>query len=133
MDTRNCKYCGVEFHKVNFGKLTGDIDGTFNEGYCCKFHRKSHEKQLIAEGVLERPEIGHLVFKDKQFKDVSGESVYFKEPYFDQGLRRKFNSVQEKTEFLNKHKIVDSGESTLSKTKFKSELEKARYYAKKGN
>lgn len=108
----------------------GDIDGTFNEGYCCKFHRKSHEKQMIEEGLLERPEIGSIILKDKQYTDLSGESVYFKEPYFDQGLRRRFNSVQEKTEFLNKNRLIDSGDSTLSKGKFKSELEKARQIAK---
>ncbi len=131
MDTRTCKFCGVEFHKHHVGQLTGDIDGTFNDGYCSKFHRKDHEKQMIREGIMERPEIGHLVFKDKQYKDASGESVYFKEPYFDQGLRRQFNSVQEKAGFLNKYKYVDSGQSTLSSSKFKSELEKAKYYARK--
>lgn len=124
-DTRTCRFCGVEFYKVN------PIDGTdiFNEGYCCKFHRKDHEKQLIREGQIESPEIGNIVLKDKQYKDKSGESVYFKEPYFDQGLRRRFNSVQEKAEFLNKNGMVDSGLQTLNKQKFKSELEKARYIA----
>lgn len=55
-----------------------------------------------------------VIMKDKKYKDISGETVYFpkdEKPYFDQGLRRTFHSVQEKAEFLNKHKIISTGDS----------------------
>ena len=126
-DTRTCKYCGVEFHKV----IAVDGLDIFNEGYCCKFHRKDHERQLIREGKMDAPEIGNIVLKDKQYTDISGEPVYF-DGKFDQSLRRKFNSVKEKADFLNKHKLVDSGMSTFNKNQVKSELEKVKYLQKGG-
>ena len=52
-----------------------------------------------------------IILKDKKFKDQKGDTIYFKEPYFDEGLRRRFNSIQEKTEFIHKHNIVSTGDS----------------------
>ena len=46
-----------------------------------------------------------------KYKDNSGETIYFKQPYFDQGLRRKFNSAEEKHQFMKAHNIISTGES----------------------
>ena len=54
-----------------------------------------------------------IILKDKynsKYKDKSGESIYF-DGKFDEGLRRKFNSIQEKAEFLNKRQIISTGDS----------------------
>ena len=52
-----------------------------------------------------------IIMKDKKYRDQRGETIYFKEPYFDDGLRRRFNSIQEKAEFINKRQIVSTGDS----------------------
>lgn len=128
-DTRCCKYCGVEFsHCI-------DHDGVFDEGYCSKFHRKDHERQLIKEGRMEGINVGGVSLKNQQYKDGSGETVWFpadEKPYFDQAFRRTFHSQAEKAAFMKEKKVVSSGESDLSRYKHKDLLHYTREQAKKG-
>lgn len=68
-----------------------------------------------------------IIMKDKKYRDAAGETIYFKEPYFDQGLRRKFNSIQEKANFINSKKIVSDGSSDAQlKKERKQEYEKSQ-------
>lgn len=60
------------------------------------------------------------------FKDKAGQTIDFKEPYFDTAMRRKFSSAKEKHEFMNTHGIVQNGDSD-SKVK----AEKKSHYEKK--
>lgn len=60
------------------------------------------------------------------YKDRAGQSIDFKEPYFDTALRRRFSSAKEKHEFMNVHGIVQNGDSD-SKVK----VEKKRHYEHK--
>ena len=55
------------------------------------------------------------------FKDRAGQSVHFKEPYFDTALRRRFNSAAEKANFLNKNGIVEAGDSDVKVKKERKE------------
>lgn len=128
MDTRCCKYCGVEFSKITLD------EGTFDEGYCCKFHRKDHEKQLIREGKMDGVNVGGVSLKNKQYTDASGETVWFpadEKPYFDQAFRRVFNSPAEKAAFMKQTGAVSSGESDLPKSKHRDLLEYTREQARK--
>lgn len=111
MDTRICKFCGIEFNKIRFD------EGTFDDGYCSKFHRKDHEKQLIREGKLSL-DVGDnfAVLKDTKFRDSKGERIWFPKdgkPYFDQALRRTFNSIQEKSDYMKQNKIFMDGSSAF--------------------
>ncbi len=54
---------------------------------------------------------GFVMGTGNKLVDASGERVYFKQPYFDTGLRRKFNTVEEKHKFMVKNKIVQNGDS----------------------
>lgn len=52
--------------------------------------------------------------KDTKYKDLSGEKVWFpkdERPYFDEGLRKTFNNVKEKKQFMDKHGVVSHGSS----------------------
>jgi hypothetical protein len=111
IDTRSCKNCGIEFSKVSLGQITGDYDGTFNEGYCNKFCRREHEKQLKLECVdFGAP----CVLKDTKYRDSNGERIWFPKdgkPYYDRALGRKFNSIQEKQQHMKEKGIVMDGSS----------------------
>ena len=48
---------------------------------------------------------------NRHAKDVRGERVDFKEPYFDQGLRRAFRSAEEKSAHMIKLGICQNGDS----------------------
>jgi len=116
IDTRTCKFCGIEFNKIKTD------EGTFDEGYCCKFHRKDHEKQLIKEGKMkvddDDDDKDFVVLKDTKYRDGRGERVWFPKdgrPYFDKALRKTFNSIQEKTAYMKEKKIIMDGSSALKK------------------
>lgn len=47
------------------------------------------------------------------FTDKAGNSVHFKEPYFDTALRRSFVSAKEKADFMNSNGIVEAGDSDV--------------------
>ena len=52
--------------------------------------------------------------------DLSGESIWFPKsgkPYFDQGLRRTFNTPKEKKSFMDEHKIVSTGQLDMDDVK----------------
>jgi len=66
-----------------------------------------------------------IVKKGKKLRDKSGEPIYFKKPYFDKGLRRTFKSAEEKANFLNKHNIVDYGDSQA-----KADRQRKEYHEK---
>lgn len=112
MDTRTCKYCGIEFHQIS-----PELDeGTFNEGFCQKLHRKYHENQLIKEGKLESVKsfASFGIMKNSRYRDVYGEKIWFpadERPYFDRALQRKFSSVKEKAEYMKENKLVMDGSS----------------------
>jgi len=130
MDTRNCKFCGVEFNKVRFD------EGTFDEGYCCKFHRKDHEKQLIREGRIKIDDdgIGFSVLVDSKQRDLSGEKIWFPKdgkPYFDKSLRKEFKSIQEKKAWMKEQKIVMHGSSSPKKWPIESGDMRSKEYRKR--
>ena len=61
-----------------------------------------------------------IIVRNTSLKDKSGERVWFPKdgkPYFDQGLRTKFNTPQEKKAFMDKHNIVDGGSDDLNRKK----------------
>ena len=79
-----------------------------------RFHKDRNDKKCSrCGGVTDRLlSAGNPIFKDKKFKDMSGDSIDFPKdgrPYFDQGLRRTFHNIQEKKKFMDKHKIVSHG------------------------
>ena len=100
IDTRCCKFCGVEFSKVP-PHLN---EGTFDDGYCSKFHRKDHEEQLIREGKLEKLSgNGFSVMKDTSVRDLNGERIWFpkdERPYYDKAAKRVFNNIQQKKQWI---------------------------------
>lgn len=52
--------------------------------------------------------------KDTKYKDKTGDTIWFpkdERPYFDKGLRRTFNNIKEKKEFMDKNGIVSHGSS----------------------
>lgn len=52
--------------------------------------------------------------------DLSGDKIWFPKdgkPYFDQGLRRTFNTPQEKKQFMDAHKIVSAGHMDIDNAK----------------
>lgn len=54
------------------------------------------------------------VFKDTKYKDKVGERIWFpkdEKPYFDTALRRKFSSIKEKKEYMDKNDLVMDGSS----------------------
>ena len=64
-----------------------------------------------------------------KYKDKSGERVYFPKdgkPYFDQAFRRTFTSDKEKADFMNKHNIVDAGDSDIDLKRQKKEHEQQK-------
>ena len=113
IDTRCCKFCGVEF------SLLVDYDGTFDEGYCNKLHRKDHEKQMIASGelVFYDKSMDVAIMKDGEYRDCKGEKIWFPKdgrPYFDKALRRTFNTIKEKHQYMKENKLHMDG-STMPK------------------
>lgn len=52
-----------------------------------------------------------LILKDQKFKDKTGQKIHFEKPYFDTALRQHFSSINQKAEFMNKHGIVERGDS----------------------
>lgn len=67
------------------------------------------------------------------FKDKAGQSIHFKEPYFDTALRRRFSSAREKSEFMNKNGIVEAGDSDVKvKRERKEHFEMKNDTKKKG-
>jgi len=103
---KKCKFCG---HDIYSDK---DSDGTYEEGYCNKFERKDHEKQLIKEGRMEGIKgTGFNVLKDTKYRDVNGELIHFSEPYYDRALQRTFHSKKEKCSYMRKNNLVMDGSS----------------------
>ena len=47
----------------------------------------------------------------KNAKDAKGERVYFKQPYFDKGLRRRFESAEQKSQYMRANDMVQNGDS----------------------
>lgn len=123
-DTRCCKFCGIEFSKVRFGNIVGDFDCTFNEGYCCKFHRKDHEKQLIKEGKLEPIRTFNFgIMKDTKYRDSRGELIHFPSdgrPYYDRALQKTFYSKKQKAEYMKEKKLVMDGSSDFKRKPIES-------------
>ncbi len=107
---KKCKYCGKDIHPQP------DLDGTYEESYCDKLHRKSHETQLIKEGKMEgiKPS-GFNVLVDNNLRDSRGDMIHFKEPYFDRALQRTFHSKKEKAQYMKKNKLHMDGSSTPNK------------------
>ena len=52
-----------------------------------------------------------IVRSSKKVLDKAGERIWFEKPYFDTALRRTFQSIDEKKEFMDKHGIVNNGDS----------------------
>lgn len=128
MDTRTCKYCGIEFGLMKFD------DGTFEEGYCCKFHRKDHEKQLVKEGVIKIEhgnEVG--ILKDTNYRDINGERIWFPKdgrPYYDQALKRTFHTIQEKQAYMKEKKLFMDGSSNPNRWPIESGDNRSRSHRK---
>ena len=91
---KKCKYCGKDIYQER------DLDGTYEESYCDKLHRKAHEKELIREGRIDGIEATKFgVLKDSKYRDSRGELIWFPKddkPYFDRALQRTFHSKKEK-------------------------------------
>lgn len=54
------------------------------------------------------------ITKNTKYKDKAGETIWFpkdEKPYFDKALRRTFNSIEEKKMYMDKHGIVQNGDS----------------------
>ena len=106
---KKCKYCGKDIYQEK------DLDGTYEESYCDKLHRKYHEKELMKDGKLDGIEItGVGILKDTKYRDSRGELVWFPsdgQPYFDKALQRTFNSKIEKCEYLKQNGLVMDGSS----------------------
>lgn len=103
-----CKFC--------FSPLSGeDTEGTWEEGYCSKFCRGDHEKQLIKDGKMEGIHvngINALILKDSKLRDANGSPVWFPKdgrPYFDSALRRVFHTKQEKVSYMKENHLVMDG------------------------
>lgn len=54
-------------------------------------------------------------------KDKAGQSITFKEPYFDAAFRRTFKSAKEKADFMNKNGMVEAGDSDVKVKKERKE------------
>ena len=106
---KKCKYCGKDIFQEK------DLDGTYDESYCNKIHRKDHERQLIKDGMMSGIEdSGFSVMKDTQYRDGNGELIHFPgdgRPYFDMALQRTFHSKKEKCEYMKKNGLVMDGSS----------------------
>ena|SRR3990167_522120 len=106
---KKCKYCGKDIYQER------DLDGTYNEGYCDKLHRKYHEKELIKEGKIEPIEATRFsILKDTNYRDANGELVWFPKddsPYFDRALQRTFHSRAEKVGYMKEKGLVMDGSS----------------------
>ena len=46
-----------------------------------------------------------------KYKDAAGEKIWFEKPYFDDAFRRRFNTVEEKAEFMKKVNAASVGDS----------------------
>jgi len=69
----------------------------------------------------------HIIVRggSRHAKDAHGDRVDFKEPYFDKGLRRRFETAEEKSAYMRSHDIVSTGESDYDlKRRHKQEMEK---------
>lgn len=107
---KKCKYCGRDIFQEK------DPDGTYEESYCDKLHRKYHEKELIKEGKIDGIESmsRFAVMKDTKYRDSNGEMVWFPSdgrPYFDKALQRTFNNKAEKVQYMKEKNIVMDGSS----------------------
>ena len=97
---RTCELCKEEFSEVWI------IDG---KSYCrdCKYVSKDvlKDENMIA------------IMKDSSYKDKNGERIWFPKdgrPYFDQALRRTFNSIGEKARYMKEKNLIMDG-STMPK------------------
>ena len=70
--------------------------------------------------------MGLTIISKSGYKDKAGQSVYFKEPYFDTAFRRGFSSAREKAEFMNQNGIVEAGDSDV-----KVKRERKEHYEQK--
>lgn len=69
-----------------------------------------------------------IVMKDMKMRDKSGEKIWFpkdEKPYFDQGLRRKFNTIKEKKEYMDKHGIISDGSSDMKRPPLEAGVERS--------
>lgn len=65
--------------------------------------------------------MGLTIITKSGYKDKAGQSIYFKEPYFDTAFRRRFNSAKEKADFMNQNGIVEAGDSDTKVRKERKE------------
>lgn len=122
-----CLYCATPLQGM-------DLDGTWLEGYCSKFCRADHEKQLIKEGKMEGIRVNGidaLIVKDSKLRDSRGQPVWFPKdgrPYFDTALRRVFNTKQEKVSYMKEKNLVMDGSDSPKKWPIESGDVRSRAY-----
>ena len=54
------------------------------------------------------------ILKNSKYRDSRGERIWFpkdEKPYYDRALQRKFNTIQEKAEYMKKNNLVMDGSS----------------------
>ena len=66
-----------------------------------------------------------IVRSGRNAKDCRGERVHFKEPYFDQGLRKHFHTAEQKSAHMIKNGICQNGDSDA-----KAKRERKQVYEK---
>lgn len=99
-----CDYCS--------GGLRDYVIADNGHVYCEKLCAKEHETKLLRSGelTLEIPEV-KLEKKFSRYTDDAGQTIDFKEPYFDTAFRRTFKSKEEKYRFMKEHRFVNTGDS----------------------
>jgi len=106
---KKCKYCAQDIFKEK------DLDGTYEEGYCDKLHRKSHEIILNKDGKMEGlPKSSFNILVDSNIRDIRGDLIDFpknNQSYFDKALQKTFHSKKEKAQYMKKHNMFMDGSS----------------------
>ena len=54
------------------------------------------------------------IMKDSKYRDSQGERIWFPKdgrPYYDRALQKKFNTIQEKHQYMRENKLVMDGSS----------------------
>lgn len=111
---KKCLYCGNEVNDEGTCFWDNSKNSYVYENYCNLFCRSDHDKKLVMEGKRDPILNSPVILKNKQYKDGSGETVWFpndERPYFDQGLRRVFHTPKEKHDFMKAHNLISTGDS----------------------
>jgi len=64
-------------------------------------------------------------------KDKAGQTIDFKEPYFDPAFRRSFGSAKEKKHFMDENNIVQNGDSDIKVKKQRKQYHEEKMDNKK--